>query len=165
MSGLTLYGISSEMERLLDAIEENGGELTPDLEAALTITEQQFAAKCEDYGKAILHFRAMSDMIGNEIERLSGLKKYYDNTEKRLCGAVSSAMQAFDVPKVENGCMRLSLRRSTATMIDDADAIPDRFKTTKIERVVNKTEIKKAIQAGEDVQGAHLFENVSLQIK
>lgn len=165
MSGLTLYGISSEMERLLDAIEENGGELTPDLEAALAITDQQFAAKCEDYGKAILHFRAMSDMIGNEIERLSGLKKYYDNTEKRLCTAVSSAMQAFDVPKVENGCMRISLRRTTATIIDDAEQVPDRFTTTKIERVVNKTEIKKAIQSGEAVAGAHLQENVSLQIK
>jgi hypothetical protein len=34
-----------------------------------------------------------------------------------------------------------------------------------VEVVADKTAIKKAIQQGEDVPGAHLVENVSLQIK
>lgn len=165
MNTPTLYSISADLQSILDTIEEASGELTPETEQALAITQEQFTAKVADYGKAIINLRALSDMAGAEVDRLTALKKFYDNTEKRLCGAISNAMQMFDIPKVENGCMRLFLRHSTATMIDDADAIPDRFKTVKVEKVVNKTEIKKAIQAGEAVAGAHLVENVSLQIK
>ena len=45
------------------------------------------------------------------------------------------------------------------------DAVPAEYKTTKVEVVADKTAIKKAIQSGEDVPGAHLVENVSLTIK
>lgn len=40
-----------------------------------------------------------------------------------------------------------------------------RFKLTKVETVVDKTAVKKAIVAGEDVPGAHLNDNYNLQIK
>ena len=74
-------------------------------------------------------------------------------------------MQVFGQDKVENATMRLSLRHTTATEVDDLDQLPAEFKTTKVEVVADKTAIKKAIQSGEDVPGAHLVENVSLQIK
>jgi hypothetical protein len=74
-------------------------------------------------------------------------------------------MQVFGQEKVENGTLRLSLRRTTATEVDDLDQVPQFFKTTKVETVADKTAIKKAIQDGIEVPGAHLVENVSLQIK
>lgn len=161
----SLYTISGNLAALLSRIEDNGGELTPELEQALTITEEQFADKAADYGLAILNLKNMSEICASEIERLSELKKHYDNVQKRLSQAIAQAMQAFDRPKVETPTLRLSLRHTTATTVDDADLVPPRFKVTKVETVVNKTEIKKAIQAGEDVPGAHLTENVNLQIK
>ena len=162
---LTLYGITAELNAILAAIEDNGGEITPEIENALAINEEQFATKAVDYGHAILNLKAMAAAAKAEKDRLAGLQKFYENTQKRLEGALSQAMQVFGQDKVENATMRLSLRHTTATEVDDIALLPSEFKTTKVEVVADKTAIKKAIQEGREVAGAHLVENVSLQIK
>lgn len=165
MNAPTLYGITADMQHILALIEEGGGELTPELDAALAITEEQFTAKAEDYGHAILNLRAMASAAKAEKDRLASLQKFYENACNRIEGAITTAMQVLDHPKVENASMRLFLRHSEATEIEDLDALPAAYKVTKVEQVADKAAIKKAIQAGEDVPGAHLVENVSLQIK
>ena len=165
MNAPTLYGITAELNGILAQLEELGGEITPELEQALAINEEQFVAKAEDYGHAILNLNGMVAAAKAEKERLAGLQKFYENTQKRLANALSNAMQVFGHDKVENATMRISLRHTTATEVDDLDKLPAEYKTTKVEVVADKTAIKKAIQEGEDVPGAHLVENVSLQIK
>ena len=165
MNAPTLYGITAELNAILTQLEELGGEITPELERALAINEENFAAKSEDYGHAILNLKGMAAAAKAEKERLAALQKFYENTCNRLDNALKTAMVATGHDKVETPTMRLSLRHSTATEVDDLDAIPDEYKTTKVEVVADKAAIKKAIQQGEDVPGAHLVENVSLQIK
>lgn len=165
MNAPTLYGITAELNGILAQLEELGGEITPEIEQALAINEEQFVAKAEDYGHAILNLKGMAAAAKAEKERLAGLQKFYENAQKRLADALSTAMQVFGQDKVENATMRLSLRHTTATEVDDLDQLPAEYKTTKVEVVADKTAIKKAIQEGEDVPGAHLVENVSLQIK
>ncbi len=165
MNAPTLYGITAELNDILSQLEELGGEITPELEQALAINEEQFVAKAEDYGHAILNLKGMAAAAKAEKDRLAALQKFYENAQKRLIDALSNAMQVFGHDKVENATMRLSLRHTTATEVDDLDQVPAEYKTTKVEVVADKTAIKKAIQSGEDVPGAHLVENVSLQIK
>lgn len=165
MNAPTLYGITAELNGILAQLEELGGEIPPELEQALAINEEQFVAKAEDYGHAILNLKGMAAAAKAEKERLAGLQKFYENAQKRLTDALSTAMQVFGHDKVENATMRLSLRHSTATEVDDIDQVPAEYKTTKVEVVADKTAIKKAIQDGIEVPGAHLVENVSLQIK
>lgn len=165
MNTPTLYGITSELNAILAQLEELGGEITPELEQALAINEEQFVQKAEDYGHAILNLKAMATAAKAEKDRLAALQKFYENAQKRLTDALSTAMQVFGQDKVENATMRLSLRHSTATEVDDLDQLPAEYKTTKVEVVADKTAIKNAIQSGEAVPGAHLVENVSLQIK
>ena len=165
MNTPTLYGITAELNSILAQLEELGGEITPELEQALAINEEQFVAKAEDYGHAILNLKGMEAAAKAEKDRLAALQKFYENAQKRLTDALTVAMQVFGHDKVENATMRLSLRHTTATEVDDLDQVPAEFKTTKVEVVADKTAIKKAIQSGEDVPGAHLVENVSIQIK
>ena len=165
MNAPTLYVITAELNAILTQLEELGGEITPELEQALAINEENFAAKSEDYGHAILNLKGMAAAAKAEKERLAALQKFYENTCNRLDNALKTAMVATGHDKVETPTMRLSLRHSTATEVDDLDAVPAEYKTTKVEVVADKTAIKKAIQQGEDVPGARLVENVSLQIK
>lgn len=165
MNALTLYGISAEMTALLNAIEEQGGEITEEQEQALAITEEQFAAKAVDYGHVLINIDATIEAVKNETERLAKLKKSLESAKKRVQGALVGAMVQLDHPTVETPTMRLSLRHTTAVEIDDLEQLPWQYKTTKVEVAADKTAIKKAIQGGEDVPGAHLVENVSLQIK
>lgn len=165
MNALTLYGISAEMTALLNAIEEQDGEITPEQEQALAITEEHFSEKAVDYGHVILNLDQTVEAIKKEIDRLTKLKRISENVQKRVKGSLVGAMVQLDHTTVETHTMRLSLRHSTATEVDDLDQLPAEFKTTKVEVVADKTAIKKAIQSGEAVPGAHLVENVSLQIK
>lgn len=161
----SLYTVSAGLAAIIAQLEDNGGELTPELEQQLTITEERFAEKAADYGAAILNLRAMADAARAEKDRLAKLQKFYENASKRLEGALCSAMDTFSRPKIETPSVRLFLRHSTATEIDDLEKVPNLYKTTKVEQVADKTAIKKAIQDGVDVPGAHLIDNVSLQIK
>lgn len=166
MSGLpALYTISGELLAILDQLEENGGELTPELEQALALTEERFTEKAVDYGLAIRNLDAMAAAAKAEKDRLAKLQKFYENAKKRLSVTLAGAMQAFDRPKVETPTVRIILRHTVATEVDDVDALPSRFKTTKIEMVADKTAIKNAITAGEEVQGAHLVDNFNIQVK
>lgn len=161
----TLYTISGDLLALLSAIEASEGEITPEIEQALAITEEQFTVKATDYGLAILNLEAMAKAAKEEKQRLAGLEKFYTNVSNRLRSALCNAMDVLDHPKVESPSVRLFLRRTTATEVDDIAKLPGEFVTTKIEDVPDKTAIKKAIQEGRKVPGAHLVENVSLQIK
>lgn len=163
---LSLYDISAQLNAIIDAIDDNEGVITPELDEALAITQEQFAAKAVDYGHAILELEGEAVRAKEAKKHIEGRIKFFENTAKRLRATLLCAMQAFDQTKMETPTMRLSLLTTKAVADDyDINAIPDRFKTTKIEVVPNKADIKKAILAGEDVPGAHLQDNVSLQIK
>ena len=167
MSSLpTLYTISGDLLAVLNQLEENGGELTPEMEQALAITEGQFTEKAVDYGLAILNLEAMAEAAKAEKERLAGLQKFYENAKKKgSLRRFRARCGQFDRTKVETPTLRLFLRHTQSTEVDNADDIPARFKVTKVETVVDKTAVKKAIVAGEDVPGAHLNDNYNLQIK
>lgn len=166
MSSLpSLYTISGDLLALLAQIEENDGEITPEIEQALAITEEQFTVKAVDYGQAILQLKAMAQAAKAEKERIAQLQKFYEKAHSRLQDALCNAMEVLDHPKVETPSLRLFLRHTTSTEVDDLEQLPKEYKTVKVEEVADKTAIKKAIQAGAEVPGAHLVENVSLQIK
>lgn len=161
----SLYTISGDLLALLDTLAENGGEITPEIEQALAITEEQFVTKAEDYGHAILNLKAMAAAAKAEKDRLASLEKFYKNAAERIQGALVNAMDVLDHPKVESPSMRLFLRRTKATEIDDVTLIPADLKTVKVEEVPDKAAIKAAILEGREVPGARVVENITLQIK
>ena len=159
---LSLYKID-ESQRVLNAmLEECGGELTPELEEALAINEDNFLAKSRNYGYAILRYKAMSAAITEEKRRLDALKKTCDNAVARMEERLVAAMQTFEKPKIEFDTLRLSLRKSERVVIDDENNLPADCIVVKTE--ISKTDVKRHLKAGETI-GAHLDENFSLQIK
>ena len=159
---MTLYHISDEQRRLNAMLEENGGEVTPEIEEALAVNETNFVQKAESYGYAILHYKAVVAAVKAEKDRLDAIKKTAENAIARMEERIVAAMQQFDRPKVEADTLKLSLRRSERVVVDDENAVPADCKTIKAEG--SKTELKRHLKAGEDC-GAHIEENTSLQIK
>lgn len=164
-SNQSLYQISNELSAILQAIYVQDGEITAEQESALAISESSFANKAVDYAQAILHLEAMSAAAKAESERVRRLQKIYENTAKQLRNRITSAMVALDHPKVETATLKLFLRNTVATEVDDVDALPSEFQTVKVEVVANKSAIKLALQAGAEVSGCRLVKSVSLQIK
>lgn len=161
----SLYKIDKELMMLLEAIAEQEGEITPEQEQALTITQYELETKAVDYGYAILQLKAWEKMAADEEKRIKALKTAYKNTHEMLSRNLLYAMEKYDLHEVKNATMKVSMRKSTQTIIDDLEAIPRQYKTIKIETTPDKTAIKKAIQDGEVIEGAHLEERNNLQIK
>ena len=162
MEAITLYQISEDQRALMAMLEETGGELTPELEEALAITEQNFVSKAENYGKAILHYKQMVAAAKAETDRIKAIQKTCENAIARMEERLRDAMILFDKPKVEMATLKLSLRKSECVVIDDENNLPADCIVVKTE--VSKTEVKRHLKAGETI-GAHLEENQSLQIK
>ena len=162
MEAITLYQISEDQRALMAMLEETGGELTPKLEEALAITEQNFVSKAENYGKAILHYKQMVAAAKAETDRIKAIQKTCENAIARMEERLRDAMILFDKPKVEMATLKLSLRKSERVVIDDENNLPADCIVVKTE--VSKTEVKRHLKAGETI-GAHLEENQSLQIK
>ena len=161
----SLYKIDAELMQLLQSIEEQDGEITPEQEQALSISQYELETKAIDYSLAILQLNAWVEMADKEAKRVTAIKNAYKKTAEMLKGRITEAMEKYDLHEVKSATMKVSLRKSVQTIIDDVDALPKQYKTVKVETTPDKTAIKKAIQEGEIVEGAHLEEKNNLQIK
>lgn len=159
----TLYTITED-QRLLNAmLEENGGELTPEIEEAMQITEDNLLAKAEAYGATISEYDAQAEACAAEIKRLMAYKKTCENVSKRMRERLSDAMHTFDKDKLTAGTFRFSFRKSTSVLVEDETIIPKEF--FKVEPTLKKKELLDALKAGELIAGASLATNYSLQMR
>lgn len=159
---MTLFNLSQEQQMLNSMLEESGGELTPDIEQALAINESNFLVKAENYGKAILHYKAMEAAIAAEQERLAAMKQTVQNTSEKLKNSISEAMHLFGKEKMEFDTLKLSFRKSTQVVIDEEADIPNEF--IKVKTTIDKAGIKEALKTRE-IKGCRLQENLNLQVK
>lgn len=158
----SLYHISAEQKYLNALLEESEGEMTPELEKALAINEENFLAKTQSYIYAIKDYEAWEERIANEIARLQRVKRVAGNAKDRLKHTLIVAMQTFDTGKINIDTHTVSLRSTTAVRITDEKLLPREF--FKVEVVADKKKLKEALKSG-PVAGAELAEGVYLNIR
>lgn len=158
----SIYLISGEFRDLIKAIENNDGEVSPELEQLLTITKEELQKKAVDYGYYIKEADATSEIIDKEIDRLKKLKERNEKFSNGLKERITKAMLEFGVEKVESDTLTLSFRKSTSVVIDDENALPEDCFETK--RVVIKAKVKELLKIGA-LLGAHEESKKNLQIK
>ena len=161
----SLYKIDQELMALLEAIAEQEGEITPEQDEQLAINRYELETKAVDYSMAILQLNAWVEMADKEAKRVTAIKNAYKKTSETLKQRITDAMERYDIKEVKDATIKVSLRKSVQTIIDDIDQIPKQYKTVKVETTPDKTAIKKAIQEGEIIEGAHLEEKNNLQIR
>ena len=161
----TLYEISNEYVDLMSEVELNEGELTPELEAALQINEQDYQQKMEAYAACIANYKAEAEACKNEAKRLREKGERALNVVERLKSTMMFFMQATDRKKVDAGQWKMSLRETKAVNVLDETLVPDTHIRTKVETSVDKVAVEEAIANGKAVEGCELITNTSIQIK
>lgn len=159
-----LYRIERQYLELMHRIEEAEGEITPEIDQALTLTEQQLQEAAINLGFVIKTFDYNEEIITAEIDRLTSLKKKVVKSKELLKNRLSISMQQFGIEKIESPTLKLSFRKSKAVEISDEPAIPAAYLNQPPPKP-DKTAIKEAIQRGEQVPGAELVERLNLQIR
>lgn len=160
----SIYEISTSYLSILDQLEENGGEITPEMEQQLNITEIEVRQKSEAYVAVVKTLESSTKTIDDEIKRLQARKKTMVKLSTSLKDRLSMALKTFGIDEIKNALFTINFRKSESVIIDDIQALPDICKVVKVE-AISKTEIKKMIKSGQDIPGAKIITNSNMQIK
>jgi len=175
----TLFALTEQMARIEATLEENGGELTPELEAQWEETRESLVQKVDSYNALVQKLKAYSDAIKAEQDRLAKLKKTADNSLKRIKDHIKDTMVLFGMKSIDGNFCKMSLAKSRATEVDEEavlapyrEAIADLEAKlpgyVTLEPKISKTGIKEASEGlpeGTALPGVAFTENVSLRIK
>ena len=194
MSNKKLLNISSEILEILEEVSELEGELTPELEAKLAISEAQLETKANQYNWVIVKLDSNNDAIDREIERLKSLKAKNDKVTEILKNKLLDTVLLLGVDRkgvYEIKLPTITLKTRKSNSIEITGAIDDKFKKVdfkvsdldvetagklsalltskniKFNSTVkeSKTLIKEAIKAGEEVLNASEKVNYNLVIQ
>jgi len=163
MENQTLYKITENYNELMKEIEAAEGVLTPEMERALTINEEQLQKKSIGYLEVIKTKDAFNVMIDEEIKRLQAIKKRNNTLVSTLKERLLNAVKLFGEFSV--GTVTFTTRKSTSVFIENEDEIGKEWKKVKVTEQIDKKKIGDALKGGKEVVGASLSNNLSLRIK
>jgi len=158
-------GLIKELKRYDNLLDLLGDESVPAEEIAFAIDEagKSVLESVDDFAYFLRDLAGSAKVIREEEKRLAARRKTIENLESRLREVAALYMRKVEKDKLKGVLNTISLRRSEAVEIDDEAALPAAYVEVKI--TPRKAEIKKAINEGDDVPGAHLETRESLQIR
>lgn len=121
----SIFNIQQDLYSIFDSIEENEGEITPELEEALTIKREEFSTKIQGYVAFIKQLELDNKGIKEEIARLKDLQKSKEKTIDNLKKIMAMAIDAFgDTNKsgtkfLDYGTGKVSIRKSDSIEVDE----------------------------------------------
>ena len=126
-----IFNIKQELLSIFDELEENGGELTPELEEQLNIKQEEFRDKIKSYSNAVKMLENDIIDIKTEKARLNDLQKSKEKTIERLKKIMIDAVELFgDTTKsgskyLDYGTGKVSIRNTQVVEVEED--ITDRF--------------------------------------
>ncbi len=112
--------------------------------------------------------RASSDAIEKEIKRLQNRKKGLDKNFESVKDLQSMLLRMTGEKNIKTTLNSFSFRESKVVELDPLVAaymLPEKFQTIKTTITPNKVELKKAIEAGEHIDGVVIETRKNLQVK
>ena len=122
---VSIYNIQQNLLDIFNQIEENYGEITPELEEQLNISKDEFEDKIKSYTCVIHQLESDLCAIKEEKARLDSIKKSKEKTIESLKRIMVEAIQLFGNTSksgtkfIDYGTGKVSLRKSESIEIDD----------------------------------------------
>ena len=155
---MRLYDITEIYENL-ENIDDDVAVAT-----AMDAVDAALEEKLESTAKVIRNLEAEAEALEAEEKRLKARKTAVKNRIADIKGYVQQNLEAMGKDKVTSGIFKWSIQANAPSVnILDESLIPDDY--WKIERKPMKTEIKKAIEAGELTEGVELVRTKSLRLR
>ena len=121
---MNIWQIQQDLLDIFNELEENGGELTPELEEKLAVTQEDFKNKVKSYGEVIKSLKGEIYTIDKETARLKELKDAKNKVIERLSKVIAQAITKFgDETKsggkfLDYGTGKISVRNTQKVEID-----------------------------------------------
>lgn len=132
-----IYNIEKDLLSIFDELEDNEGELTPELEEKLIIKQDEFKAKIKSYSNVIKMLECDIKAIKEEKDRLNNLQKSKEKTIERLKKIMIDAIEMFGNSTktggkyIDYGTGKVSMRNTQAVEVeeDSVNRFINRFMT------------------------------------
>lgn len=147
-----LENLDLDDDTMADTLEAISGEFNDKAVAILKFTE---------------NMNGDIDALSNEIKRLTDRKKALENRKRRLRSYLFENMEASGITKIECPYFTATIRKGIEVVeIENVDLIPPEFVEVEVKQKADKQAIKRALKAGEEIQGASLKRgNSTIMIK
>ena len=161
----TIYEIEQNYLQIVNQLIDNEGEITDELNEALTITQNELQNKAVNYSFVIKQIESDIEQIENEVKRLNAMKKVQQNVIDRLKSTLTTAMNIFEVDEIKTPLIKINFRKSESVEVEDVNVLPNDYKVIKVTEQADKIKIKAALKSGEIIAGCSISENKNIQIK
>lgn len=161
----SLFSLTQAALELEMLILRNQGELTPELEKELELTQENVKHKVDNYFHII-------ESLDAKVKALNDIgAKYYDaslvlrGTIKRLKDNLRTHMNTLGLARVEGNLVSYKFsEKQSAVIIEDEKVIPQDYLLTKTVHSPDKERIRAALELGIPVPGCRLEPTMRVEI-
>ena len=154
----SLYDISADLQAIHNAIIEQDGELTPELEASLDRLNLELSSKVHGIGKWMRNLEVNKEAIAIENTRLEKRYDAMNALEERLKAYVKLCMEKANVKKLEFPIFTARIQANPPSVdITDEQKVPAKY--IRIEQItdINKRQMLDDLKAGDHIDGVKLI--------
>lgn len=164
-----MFGITNDFTALQDAVLDADAD-TGEIDEALVALFDEIQISAEDavLGAANVYRSAKAEieLYKQEEKRLEEMRERLEARLDAFSGAVEKFCTRMGIEKIDGVHAQVGFKKNPPSVkVDNEEEIPEEFFRTKIEKTIDKTAIKKAIQAGVEVPGAHIEQLRKFYIK
>lgn len=167
MTNLALYQLSGELQQVAAKLAEDGLDAQTIRDTIESISGP-FEEKAKSAVSVARSYEALAAQIKDAEAQMAKRRKALENSAARIREYVLGCMVAGNVERVESPFFVLSVAANPpAVDVFDAKQVPDEFwrQPPIPEKEIDKTAIKAALTAGQDVPGARLVRGVRLAVR
>lgn len=147
----SLYKIQEDLLEIFRTLEDNEGEISPELETSLSIKREELQIKVVSYRHILKNIDNQIEFADNEIKRIQDYKKSKEKVKERLEASLLQAVLLFGeedkksgVRHLEFDTIKLSTRKSTSVNILNELEIDEKYISYNI--TVKGLDNKKAMR-------------------
>lgn len=157
MKPKSLRQLDEDWQRLSDALEETGGELTPEMEEEFAELLHAHGDKVEGYIALIIEAQAEADMFKAEEKRLNALRKTAENKASNLKARLLFSMEqrgdAEYVTPIGKAKVTKNGGKQRLTLAVEPEQLPEHFRTVTVTYSADEEALRHALDEGS--QAAH----------
>jgi len=148
-----------DSEEFIDPADPNADKLRAMVAEEIAATLEAELTKVDGVANYLTWLETHEEFCGREIARLAARKAKFEKRRERVEGMVIGLLREHKERRLEGHTTFLALRKNPPSVeIVNEDEIPNEYKTAVItsEMQINKTMIKRCLQAQIDVPGTRL---------
>lgn len=158
-----LMTIAEDALALEQLILENGGELTPELEAWLDEVDRRLSTKADSYSFAIDRFESTAEVLRKRAESYVAAARTLDNTVARLKDRIKTAIMMMEKREVRGKEIVFKLQNSAAKLVLKDIELPKAYMIAETFYRPDRERILAELKDGAIIPGAVLLPNYALR--